>query len=328
MSTERVTLDDVAAEAGVHAATVSRSISRPDLVGEATLSRVNDAIERLGYVPNRAARQLASGRTSMVAVVVPDIANPFFSGLIQALQRHAAEAGLLTVLADTSLDPETEREVVASLAPSVDGLLVCAPVGETEELTEAAGDRPLVFVNRRARAVPWAIVDQRRISRLAVRHLRDLGHEHIAVVSGPGGFWSSTEREAEVAALGPDLTRLAPVEPTHRGGESLIDDVVAAGVTGVVAFNDLMALGLVGAARRRGIDVPGQLSVVGSDDIPMAAISSPPLTTIGAPLDALGAAALASLSAAVAGERARDTALEPYLAERSTTASPRKAPTP
>ncbi len=328
MSTERVTLDDVAADAGVHAATVSRAISRPDLVGEETLARVNAAIERLGYVPNRAARQLASGRTSMVAVLVPDIANPFFSGLVQALQRHAAEAGLLTVLADTSLDPATEREVVASLAPSVDGLLVCAPVGATDELTEVAADRPLVFVNRRARSVPWAIVDQRRITRLAVEHLRDLGHEHIAVVAGPAGFWSSTERAAEIAASGLDLTVLGPVDPTHRGGESLIDDVVASGVTAVVAFNDVMAIGLIGAARRQGIDVPGDLSVVGSDDIPMAAMATPPLTTIGAPLDELGAAALHSLTAAVVGEGTHDKSLEPYLVERSTTAPPRKASTP
>ena len=113
-----VTLADVAAAADVHAATVSRALSRPDLVKAATLDRVNAAVEALGYVPNRAARQLAGGRTGMVAMLVPDITNPFFAAVVQAAQRRAERDGHLVVLADTGLRAAAEVDAVRSLRPT------------------------------------------------------------------------------------------------------------------------------------------------------------------------------------------------------------------
>ena len=314
LSTERtVTLDDVARHAGVHASTVSRTLSRPDLVNARTLARVAAAIDQLGYVPNRAARQLAGGRTATVAMLVPDITNPFFSSVVQAAQRRAGAAGCLLLLADTAQDDGTELDAVRSLAPNVDGLVLCAPVAPTAELLQAAGDRVLVFVNRRARGVPSVVVDQAALVHLAATHLRDLGHRRIGAVRGPAGYWSSRQREhalAKLAAAAPpgpaglDLVVLDPVDPTFDGGRAVLPAVVASGATAVLAFNDVMALGLVAAAAAAGIDVPGRLSVVGADGVPFAAMTTPGLTTVGVDLEALGDRALEALLARIGGRRA------------------------
>jgi DNA-binding LacI/PurR family transcriptional regulator len=315
-----ITLADVAAEASVHAATVSRAISRPDLVHPATLARVTEAIDRLGYVPNRAARQLAGGRTSTVAVLVPDIANPFFSTVVQAAQRSAAAADLLVLLADTAQQPRTELAAVASLAPNVDGLVLCSPVAPTGRLREAAGGRPLVFVNRRARAVASVSVDQGAVAALAVEHLRGLGHRRIGVVRGPAGYWSSAERERHLRRAGEDVVLLGPVEPTFEGGRAVLADALAAGVTAVAAFNDVMALGLLAAAAAKGVEVPGDLSVVGSDGVSVAAMATPALTTVQAPLEAVAFAAVDALLGCLAGDPPPTRVLDPCVVVRDSTA--------
>ena len=321
MSTERVTLADVAADAGVHAATVSRALSRPDLVGDDTLERVNAAVARLGYVPNRAARQLAGGPTSMIAVLVPDLTNPFFASYVQAAQRRAGDEGLLTVLGETGLDPRRELEIVRSLASNVDGLLLAAPVTEGVALEAACGTTPRVLVNRRDAGRRWAVVDQRQIVSLAVDHLRSLGHTRIGVVGGPQGYWSSAER---LAATDDDssLVTVDAVDPTFAGGRAAWDGVQTHELGAVVCFNDMIALGLIAAATADGVDVPAQLSVVGSDDIPLATMVEPALTTVGAPIDELADASVALLVSLVDGTTSSDVVLEPYLVERGTTAPP------
>lgn len=329
LSTDRtVTLDDVAAHAGVHASTVSRTLSRPDLVNAKTLARVTAAIEQLGYVPNRAARQLAGGRTATVAMLVPDITNPFFSSVVQAAQRRAGAAGRLLLLADTAQDARTELDAVRSLAPNVDGLVLCAPVARTADLLRVARDRPLVFVNRRARGVSSVVVDQHEIVELAIGHLRVLGHRRIAAIRGPVGYWSSRQREQALDRLGRELIVLDPAEPTFDGGQAALAPVVDTGATAVVAFNDVQALGLVAAAVAEGIDVPGRLSVVGADGVPFAAMTTSGLTTVAVDLGAVGDLAITDLLARIEGgepERHEQT-ITPHLVVRASAAHPpRKA---
>ena len=139
----------------------------------------------------------------------------------------------------------------------------------------AAGSRPVVFVNRRARGVPSVSVDQDGVVELAVAHLRDLGHERIAAALGPTGYWSSHRREQALDRLDPPVVVLRPVEPTFDGGQALLADVVAAGVTAVATFNDVMALGLIAAATVAGVDVPARLSVIGADGVPFGAMTTP-----------------------------------------------------
>ena len=284
------TLADVAAATGVHAATVSRALSRPDTVAAPTLARVRAAVERLGYVPNQAARRLAGGRTAAVAVLVPDVANPFFALLVQRIQARLRAADMLVLLADTAQRPGTELDAVRSLARNVDGVVVCSPVAPVSRLVEAAAGRQLVMVNRQAPGIASVCVDQAAVIDLALAHLRERGHRDIAVLRGPRGYWSSRQRDA---AAGDGVVGIEGAPPTFEGGRDAARRIVDEGVTAVAAFNDVQAVGVLAGAADLGLTVPGELAVVGSDGIPLASMSTPALTTVAAPVDDLAAQAVA-----------------------------------
>jgi LacI family transcriptional regulator len=316
----------VAAIAGVHSGTVSRVLTRPELVGAETLQRVQDAIETLQYVPNRAARQLAGGSTSTIAVLVPDIANPFFSIIVQAARRHAGTVGSLVLLGEADLDPTTELDAVDHLARHVDGLIVCSPTSPTTALAHAARGRPMVLVNRRARGIPSVAANQGAIVALAIDHLVSLQHDRIAVVSGPARYWSSLRRDRIVerqAARGPEkLIRITPAIPTFAGGSALLSRIRESGVTAVLAFNDIQALGILAAASAAGHAVPDDLSVVGVDGLPTGAMASPLLTSVGVDLEAMGQTAADLLLARIAGGTPADVEIDPVLLTRGSTAGP------
>jgi len=317
-----VTMEDVARTVGVHQATVSRTLSRPDSVNATTRERVLAAVDHLGYVPHAGARQLAGGRTGVLAVLIPDLANPFFARVAKDVQRTLAGSGSQMVVADTDLDPAMERRLVEQHAPNVDGLIVCSPVGPTEALIAASDPTPLVLVNRSTSLVRSVSIDQRSIVRVAVDHLRALGHTSIGLVSGPRGYWSTVQRRR---AIRPDdgLIVFDSEEPTFDGGVRAFDAVRRSGVTGVVAFNDLMALGLLRAATDHGLTVPDDLSIVGSDDIPAAAMVAPGLTTVAAPLTTMAERAVALLDTATDATAGGPSRLPVELIVRASTTRPR-----
>ena len=300
MSSQAVTLADVAVEAGVHPSTVSRVLSRPQLIGEPTRTAVHAAIDKLGYTPNRAARQLAGGRTGTIGVLVPDITNPFFAQVVRSVQQGCRRNGLTMLLADTEQREADELLEARALVGSVDGFVVCSPVAAADKWLQVIGDAPLVFVNRRAKGVASVALDQEAIIELGVTHLRAAGHRSIAVVRGPVAYWSGRERDRVSRRL-PDLLSLGPVRPTFEAGIALANNLMALGVTGVLAFNDVQALGIVAGYRAAGRSVPRDLSVVGSDDIAAAAMSDPPLTTVAAPVQQLGDAAFDLIAELLAG---------------------------
>lgn len=300
MSSQAVTLADVAVEAGVHPSTVSRVLSRPQLIGEPTRTAVHAAIHKLGYTPNRAARQLAGGRIGAIGVLVPDITNPFFAHVVRSVQQGCRRNGLTMLLADTDQREADELSEARALAGSVDGFVVCSPVAATQQWLQVVGTAPLVFVNRRANGVASVALDQQAIIELGVTHLRAAGHRSIAVVRGPHSYWSSRERDRVVRRL-PGLVTYGPVRPDFEAGIALATDLMRSNVTGVLAFNDVQALGIVAGYRAAGRSVPRDLSVVGSDDIADAAMSNPPLTTVAAPVQQLGDAAFDLLARLLAG---------------------------
>ncbi len=304
MSSQAVTLADVAVEAGVHPSTVSRVLSRPQLIGEPTRTAVHAAIDKLGYTPNRAARQLAGGRTGTIGVLVPDITNPFFAQVVRSVQQGCRRNGLTMLLADTEQREADELLEARALVGSVDGFVVCSPVAAADKWLQVIGDAPLVFVNRRAKGVASVALDQEAIIELGVTHLRAAGHRSIAVVRGPVAYWSGRERDRVSRRL-PDLLSLGPVRPTFEAGIALANNLMALGVTGVLAFNDVQALGIVAGYRAAGRSVPRDLSVVGSDDIAAAAMSDPPLTTVAAPVQQLGDAAFDLIAELLAGSTER-----------------------
>ncbi len=320
MSGQAVKLADVAREAGVHPSTVSRVLSRPQLIGAPTRTAVQAAIHKLGYVPNRAARQLAGGRSGNIGVLVPDITNPFFAHVVRSVQQSCRAAGRTMLLADTDQRAADELSQARALAGNVDGFVVCSPIAPTEQWLSVAGDIPLVFVNRRAVGVASVAVDQHSIVELGVGHLRAVGHRSIAVVRGPEAYWSGSERDRVIDTLD-DVVAIGPTRPDFEAGMALAEHVLDTNATGVLAFNDLQALGIMAGCRAVGRSIPSDLSVVGSDDIAAAAMSDPPLTTIAAPVRQLGDTAFGLIDELLDGSNDRpETSVPVTLIVRGSTA--------
>jgi len=295
---QRATILDVAVRAGVHAATVSRTINVPEKVAPETRLRVETAIRDLGFVPNRAARGLITGRTGNVAVIVPDITNPHFGSLVRSVERSARQSDLQVLLVDTGEHPDEEVRAAESLSREVDGFIVVSP-RRLHRTLGALGSTPAVFVNRPVPEHASILLRTAPAVTDALVHLSGLGHTRLAYVGGPSGSWAAGERRNAVRhsgrTSGIDVLELSVREPTFDAMAAIVPDVVASGVTAVLTFNDQMALGMVAGLRTLGVSVPEDISVVGFDDIPMAAMVAPPLTTISLPSAEVGVVAVSML---------------------------------
>jgi LacI family transcriptional regulator len=300
--TAPVTLREVAAEAGVHTGTASRALneSTRSFVNAATAERVIDAAARLGYRPNSIARGLKTNRSYIVGVVVPDLRNPLFPPIARGIEERLEPAGYTSLLANTDNDPERERTSFEALqARQVDGYITATARREHPLLQELAAGRPLVLVNRivEGHDIAAVVADDRAGMRLAVEHLRELGHRRIAHVGGSTDISTGTERLAgfrdamRAARLKAD-PRLIAVGNAYAESEGarLTRELLASGVpfTAIAAGNDLIALGCIDALREAGLDVPHDVSVVGFNDMAWSERFSPPLTTIRVPHRELG----------------------------------------
>lgn len=288
-----VTLRDVARAAGVSPATASRALSAPDLVTPARREQVQRAARELGYRPNRAARELITGRTGNLCLVVPDLENPFFAAVAKGVQARARALGHAVFVTDAEEDARLEPELVAHLGSQVDGAVLCSPRMSDDDLDRLADELPLVLVNREHGSLPSVVVDNADGVRQAVTHLHALGHRRIAYAGGPADSWSDTRRRhglqhASHGLSGMEVVNLGHFAPVFAGGVAAADLVAASGATAVLAHNDLVALGILSRLQARGIRVPEDVSVVGYDDIPAATLVSPALTTVTVPLARLG----------------------------------------
>lgn len=324
-----VTIRDVAKAAGVSASTVSRAIALPHMVDAGTRQRVLQAAESLGYQPNRAARGLITGRTGNLGLVVPDLANPFFPSVVKGIQSQAHEDDYAVFLADTDEVPSAEIGLVRALAKQVDGIILCSPRMSATELREAAAIAPTVLVNRRAADLPAITIDNVGGMRQIVTHLVRLGHHRIGHVAGPRTSWSGRERLRGLrrACLAADieLVEIGHFAPQFDGGAEAAAAVRASGVTAVVAYNDLVALGVISGLRALRVLVPRQVSVVGVDDIPTAGMVQPPLTTLSIPKEKAGRAAVELLLQVLSDPDRRTRPrreLATELLVRQTTAAP------
>ncbi len=295
-----VTVRDVASASGVSISTVSRALSEPSRVASATRDRVLAAAQELGYEPNRAASGLRSGRTATLGVVVPDLENPYFASVTKGVQARAREHGYGVFVVDVEEDASREADEVRTLLRQTDGVIVASPRGTDGDLLAlVAGASPgrAVLVNRRIEGVPSVTADDVAGAVRALDHLRALGHRRVAYVGGPETSWSDRMRREGLrrAAAGGDAVEvvdLGAFRPHVQGGYSAADLATGAGATAVVAYNDLVALGVEQRLRERGIAVPAQVSVVGFDDTFVATLASPPLTSVGTDLRAVGGAAV------------------------------------
>lgn len=321
-----VTIRDVAKAAGVSASTVSRALSNPEIVDPETRERVTRIADALGYRPNRAAQGLITGRTGNLGLILPDLANPFFPSVVKAVQQRAHESDYQVFIADTDEEAQSELGLVRSLSKQVDGVILCSPRMKPAELREAATYVPVVLANRNAGDLTSVTVDSPGVMRSVVDHLVGLGHHDIGFVAGPRSSWSSRERLSALrkatSEVGARLVGLGHFAPTFEGGRDAAPSLLTAGVTAVVAYNDLCAIGLISALRERGVEVPRDMSVVGVDDIEMSAMLHPALTTVEMPKHELGRTAVEMLLTVLADPdaRSRHAALATRLVVRDTTA--------
>ena len=327
--TSPTSIRDVARRANVSAATVSRAFAEPGLVRHETLQRVLAVAEELRYRPSRAARSLTTGKTGNIGVVVPDLGNPFFPAILKGAQARAREADHAVFLADSEENPRLEMELVRAMARQVDGVVICSSRLSEVQLQGLLKDTTLVLLNRRVRGASAVVLDGAGGMRQAIEHLVALGHERIAFLSGPVGSWSNRERRRGLRAgargKGLEIIELGPFAPHFEAGQQAADLAVAAEVTAVMAFNDLLALGVLSRLADRGISVPDEISVVGFDDIPMANMATPHLTTVALPLEQAGRVAIELLLEQLAhpGAGTHEQGLAAQLIVRASTAPPK-----
>lgn len=304
MSKRKPTLQDVATAAGVSTATVSRCLNQPDKVKPELQEKIRRVIQELGYMPDGAARALASRRSNTIGAVVPTIDNAIFSKALQYLQQGVAKAGYTLLLAQSSYSLDEElREVQALLTRGIDGLVL---VGEDHH--------PAVYTAIRQQGIPhvnlWTYnpysefscigLDNVRSGRVLAKHLADLGHQKIGIITGILLNNDRARQRAEgVRAYFEEQGIIIPPEQAEECRYSAEQGRQAMHrlmqrfpeLTAVVCGNDILALGALAGAREMSLDVPRQLSIVGFDNLEIVSIISPALTTMNIPSRRMGTSA-------------------------------------
>ena len=294
---------DVARRAGVSIATVSNVLNHPDVVAPNTRVRVLDAIAALGYIRNDSARQLRAGRSRQIAIVVLDLANPFFTDVVSGTESAVEERDVMVVVCNSRADPGRERRHLDLLAEQrVRGVLITPVDDRSEPALDQLVRRgtPVVLVDRRSsRPSQCSVsVDDVMGGHLAAIHLRERGHRRLAFVGGPFSVTQVADRHTGfVTALParPAVTVVATPTMSVSAGQAaagqIADLPAARRPTAVFCGNDLLALGVLQEMTRRGVRVPQELAIVGYDDIDYAGAAAVPLTSVRKPRQELGAAA-------------------------------------
>jgi LacI family transcriptional regulator len=333
-------MKDVAARAGVSLGTVSNVLNRPELVSERTRRKVQMAIDALGFVRNDSARQLRGGTSRMIAFVMFDVSNPFFTDVARGAQTAADAAGLALYLCNSGEDATRQAAFLDLLEQQrVEGVLITPIDPGDPRITALAGrGTPVVVVARGGALGHCSVtVDDVLGGDLAVTHLLDTGHRHIAFVGRSGdrghisdrlaGAHRAVDREGAEPLTVLETTRLDIVEG-RRAGERLAGIPASRRPTAVFCANDLLALGVLQQTVRLGLRVPDDLAIVGYDDIEFAEAATVPLTTVAQPRHLLGHTAVELLldKSRMAGPaEAREIVFEPELVVRASTQVPSRS---
>jgi LacI family transcriptional regulator len=286
-------MHDVAREAGVSTATVSRVLNG-GRVRPATARAVRRAMDRLGYVPNRVARGLVTGRTEVVGVLVPDLVGPLNAAVARGVEDALEARGMHAVMMTDHRDAVRERQRLATLiARRVDGLVLIGSELADEEILAAVGATPIVHVGaeRPRERLPEVRVDNAAGVRAALARLEGAGHRRVAHLAGPrrDGRERAEALRRFAAGHGVELVAAEDADFSEEGGLRAGRALLAGGgFSAVVCANDRSAVGLLAATREAGLRVPGDLSVIGFDDLPWSGYLAPPLTTVRQPSRDLG----------------------------------------
>lgn len=304
---------DVAREAGVSVATISRVLNGNELVAAATRERVQAAIERLGYIPHRGARSLITRRTETVGVVLPDVFGEFFSELIRGIDQTARLTHHHVLVSSSHSDLDEVQAVLHALRGRVDGLIVMSPdVKSLPFLLRYGHALPIILLNcgEDCDGFDAISVDNYGGARAMVDHLLGLGHRRIALIGGPPDNLDARERArgwrdglaAAGCAAAPELELPGDfLEASgYQAGRALAE--ISPRPTAVFAANDAMAVGCLSAFREHGWRVPEDIAIGGFDDIPISHYLNPPLTSVRVPIAELGSRAMQRLLTRLAGD--------------------------
>lgn len=337
----RVTLKDVAREAGVHASTASRALNPAtrSVVNPETVERVLAVARRLGYRPHPLARGLRTNQTMSIGMVIPDIENPIFGPLIAGAEAVFGSGGYSVLITNVDRGGDVRPMVSTLLERRVDGLVMATALRQDEVVEELRKQEvPTVLVNRTTDEylVPSIVVDDQAGIGLAVRHLVGLGHRRIGHVAGPRHLSTGWGRYQGflgwMQSLGlevtPDMVEEADwfqVEPGYQAASRLLDR--RPDLTAIVAGNDLIGLGCYRAVRDLGLEVGVDISVTGYNDISLLDLMQPPMTSVRVPFRRMGEEAAKLLLGWLSGQRAEDETVsvrvQPILSVRQSTAPPR-----
>ncbi len=338
MKSARMDINAVAKRARVSIATVSRTINNVPTVNAQMAKRVWEAIRELNYFPNTQARALVSGRSRLLGLIVSEITNPFFPELIQGFEDVAVESGYEILVSSTNYDPSRMSLCIRRmLERNAEGVAIMT-FGIEEPLLDQLADRnvPIVTVDVGPDRPGFSLlkVDYRHGIRQGVQHLAALGHRKIGFIAGPKRLHSAQSRlSAFTSALGecgisPEPDWLMDGDHTLEGGIAAMDRVLTSGKvpTAVMCSNDMTAIGVLHKAYRAGLSVPDDLSVIGFDDIHMARVTIPPLTSIHMSRHDLARAAVMALRAHLEGTGPdREHKIDTHLVVRETTGYPQGA---
>ena len=302
-----MTIYEVAKAAGVSPSTVSRAFSRPGRVSVRTADRIRAVAAEMGYRDEPVFRPTLSTRHHTIGLAVADVTNPFYFGILRGAEAEANQSGYTMLLMDAQESVTHERNNLDRLLPLVDGLIVASTRMSDTVLRSAAKSHPLMVLNRHVGGLPSVTPDTAQGMKQAVSHLHALGHRAVTYLAGPDTSWISGMRwhavRTAAAALGLTATRLGPAVPTVEGGVRATPAIIASRARAVICYNDLTAIGVMKALHHQGYQVPGDVSLIGCDNIFASDLVTPPLTTIAAPMGALGTTAVKHIIAMLGGAR-------------------------
>ncbi|HBY93143.1 MAG: LacI family transcriptional regulator [Ardenticatenaceae bacterium] len=328
-----VSIKDIARAAGVSHSTVSRALRGHPAISEATRSRVSQLAAEMGYSPSAVARGLRTSRTRVIGLVVTHLTDPFLTEVVQGIEALALDAGYSLFLATSNVDPDREVAVVKAFREQrVDGILVSSSrVGERYLPLLAESQVPIVLINNQHDGTfAFSVTnDDRYGAEVVTRHLIESGHERIAYLGNHRGGQTDVDRLAgyraalHAAGLTPDPA-LVVHGPNGRapGGEAGVQALFPLDPhpTGLVCYNDMMALGALHRLKQAGVRIPEDLSITGYDGISLVAYADPPLTTFAQPTFELGRRAMQMLLSLMAGQDGEHILLRGELIVRQSTA--------
>lgn len=288
-----VTLKDVAEHAGVAVSTASRALANPGRVKAETVDQVRAAAAAVGYTRGR---RRADRAGLSIALLVPDLTNPYYFDLVKGAERQARAAGVGLMVGNNEESPIVEMRQVERHQPRVDGFVLAASRLKDADIRELAGAMPTVLVNRVCPPVTHVVADQQLSVGRMVEHLASLGHRRIAYLAGPWTSWVSEQRHKIMVkaaeARGMETVRLGPFTPMVSGGRLAARAVLESGATAVLAHNALLALGTMHELQQGGTRVPEDVSIAACDDVFATELSTPALSARVGPMNDLGRAAV------------------------------------